>query len=211
MKPRLLVFASGSLTGGGSGFENLVEHAAKGALKADIVGVVSNHANGGVRERAERLHVPFSHFYDMSWSAEGYWKLVEEYKPDFVALSGWLKPVRGLNPRTTFNIHPAPLPAFGGKGLYGQYVHEAVLVAFREGRVSVSAVTMHFVTPEYDRGPVFFEHAVRIDPDDTPETLGKRVKDAEHFWQPRITNLVVQGHIRWDGENEVSLTGEMAI
>jgi phosphoribosylglycinamide formyltransferase-1 len=200
----LIIFSSGTSEGGGSGFENLVIKAREGVLSANIVGVVSNHENGGVRERADRLGVHFIHF-PKPWDAEKYKQIVEENKADFVALSGWLKLARGLDPRTTFNIHPGPLPSFGGAGMYGHYVHEAVMEAFREGKVTHSAVTMHFVTDQYDRGPIFFQRFVKIEEDDTAETLAKRVNETEHKYQPIITNMVVNGEISWDGKNAESL------
>ena len=187
--PKLLIFASGTKDGGGSGFENLVDARNNGILKADIVAVVSNHENGGVREKADRLGIPFVHF------TGDYQKIVNDTGADFVALSGWLKLVKDLDPKKTFNIHPGPLPKFGGPGMYGHHVHEAVMEAYKKGEVTHSAVTMHFVTPVYDEGPVFFRHEVEIMPDDTPETLAKRVNEAEHKWQPIITNKVVNGEI----------------
>lgn len=202
--PKLLVFASGTKDGGGSGFENLVASTKDGRLEAEIVGVVSNHEQGGVRTRADRLGIPFIYFAG-PYEAEHYQKIVKETAADFVALSGWLKLAVGLDPRTTFNIHPAPLPEFGGKNFYGMKTHEAVLEAYKEGHITHSAVSMHFVTPEFDEGPVFFSHPVEIQPDDTPETLAHRVNKAEHAYQPEITNLVVHGKISWDGVHPESL------
>lgn len=206
VNPRLLVFASGTKEGGGSGFENLVLAVRNRHLSADIVGVVSNHEHGGVRERAARLGVPFV-FFPGPYDAPSYQALVAQRRADFVALSGWLKLVSGLDPRTTFNIHPGPLPAFGGKGLFGHAVHEAVLAAYAKGLLTHSAVSMHFVTEAFDEGPVFFSHPVPILRGDTPETLGARVNEAEHKWQPLITQKVVSGKIAWDGKNPATLQG----
>ncbi len=204
--PKLLIFATGTPEGGGSGFENLVTASRDGRLTAEIVGVVCNFEHGGVREKADRLGIPF---YCMAgpYNAGDYQALVVQTGAEFCALSGWLKLVKGLDPRTTFNIHPGPLPEFGGSGLYGHFVHEAVMKAYKEGRVTHSAVSMHFVTPEFDEGPVFFSHPVEILPDDTADTLAKRVNEAEHRYQPEITNLVVNGQISWDGKDPVSLMG----
>lgn len=201
-KPTLIIFASGSKTGGGSGFENLVNASRSGILSADIIAVVSNHENGGVREKADRLQIPFIHF-DGPWTKEQYRRVAEG--ADYVALSGWLKLVSGLDPRRTINIHPGPLPRFGGKGMHGHHVHQAVMEAYRRGEVTHSAVSMHFVTEKYDEGPLFLSVPVLINPDDTPETLGHRVNLVEHDYQPRVTNDVILGRIRWDGENPDSL------
>lgn len=203
-KPSILVFASGSKEGGGSGFENLVLRSRDGVLQANIVAVASNHMNGGVRRHADKLRVPFIHF-SKPWDAKTYSRIVNENGADFVALSGWLKLVCGLDPRTTINIHPGPLPEFGGPGLYGHYVHEAVMAAFRRGEITHSAVSMHFVTSEYDKGPIFFKRYVRILDDDTPDSLAERVNACEHRWQPVITNLVLQETIRWNGREPSSL------
>ncbi|MCR4277554.1 MAG: phosphoribosylglycinamide formyltransferase [Candidatus Berkelbacteria bacterium] len=209
-RPKILVFASGSADGGGSGFEKLVLASRGGPLEADIVGVVSNHENGGVRARADNLGVPFRRFV-RPWTGEAYQRCAAESGADFFALSGWLKLVTGLDPatcfnsRTVFNIHPGPLPDFGGPGLYGHHVHEAVIAAFGRGEITHSAVSMHFVTEEYDRGPVFFRCNVKINADDTPESIGTRVNQQEHRYQPEITSMVVNGLIRWDGIDPNSL------
>ncbi|TSC73670.1 MAG: phosphoribosylglycinamide formyltransferase 1 [Parcubacteria group bacterium Gr01-1014_44] len=203
-KPKLIIFSSGTKTGGGSGFENLVKAQKSGALLADIVAVVSNHENGGVREKADRLGVPFLLFQG-PFEENDYQRIVQDSGAEWVALSGWLKLISGLDPARTFNIHPAPLPRFGGQGMYGRFVHEAVLEAFHRGEVTHSAVTMHFVTPAYDEGPVFFRFPVEILADDTTETLGLRVNKVEHQWQPKITSMVVNGEISWDGKNRESL------
>lgn len=203
-KPKLIIFASGSKTGGGSGFENLVNAVRTGKLNADIVAVVSNHESGGVREKADRLAIPFVHFAG-PFTAEEYRRIVGKYGAEWMALSGWLKLVKGLDSTRTFNIHPGPLPKFGGKGMYGHFVHEAVMAAYRAGEVTFSGVTMHFVTEKYDDGPTFFQYPVQILPDDTAETLQQRVNAAEHRFQPLITDLVINGQISWDGQHCESL------
>jgi len=198
-RPKILVFASGTKTGGGSGFRRLVEESTKlgGNLAADIIGVVSNHLNGGVKRIADEVGVPF-YFFDNARNATGrqYQYFVSTLGAEWVALSGWLKLVKGLNPATTFNIHPGPLPKFGGPGMYGHHVHEAVMAAFGRGELTHSAVSMHFVDQEYDHGNLFFKLPVEIEPDDTPDSLGARVNKQEHVWQSFITDLVVHRHIR---------------
>ncbi|MEK9154282.1 MAG: formyltransferase family protein [Patescibacteria group bacterium] len=208
VKPKLIIFASGTATGGGSGFENLVVATKSGVLDAEIVAVVSNHDHGGVRERAERLGVPFTYFAG-PYDAEHYQKIVTDMRAEWIALSGWLKFVKGLDPRRTFNIHPALLSQlsgrFGGEGMWGHRVHEAVKIALDSGEITESGLTMHFVTDEYDRGPVFFEHRVPLQKSMSSEDIAKAVNKAEHDWQPKITNLVVHGEIRWNGINPETL------
>lgn len=205
-RKRGVVFATGGKgkNEGGSGFEVLVNASRDGRLDAEIVAVVSNHATGGVYHRAQRLDIPFR-CLGGPWEPQKYQEIVAEYEPDLICLSGWVKPVRGLDPKITTNIHPASLPEFGGKGMYSHYVHEAVMEAYHRGEIKQSAVSMHFVTPEYDAGPVFFRKLVQILPNDTPKTLAARVNKFEHIFQPVITNLVVNGDIWWDGVNPSSL------
>jgi phosphoribosylglycinamide formyltransferase 1 len=204
-KPKLLVFASGSKTAGGSGFENLVVQSRENPeVNFEVVAVVSNHENGGVRGRAAKLGVKFIHFAG-PFERDEYQRLVRETGAEWVALSGWLKLALGLDPAKTINIHPGPLPRFGGKGMYGHYVHDAVVEAYKNGEVTHGAVTMHFVTEVYDEGPVFFRFPVKVEEDDTGETLGARVLEEEHKWQPLITSQIVNSEISWDGENRDSL------
>ncbi len=194
---RVLVFASGDDRGGGSGFQELVEFSRTypPVLDAQIIGVISNHPNGGVRKRADALHIPFEH-WPGAYNSEGYRAFVKKYQADFVMCSGWLKFVRGLDPARTVNIHPGPLPRFGGAGMYGHHVHEAVMAAYHRGEVTQSAVTMHFVDETaYDHGPIIFQMPVLIRPEDDAETLAKRVNEKERAWQSHILNLVVHRHI----------------
>ena len=209
---KIIIFASGTKDGGGSGFENLVNATKNGILNAQIMAVVSNHENGGVRERADRLGIKFIHF-PAPWIAEKYKEITRD--ANLVCLSGWLKLVTGLDPKKTINIHPGPLPRFGGAGMYGHHVHEAVMEACKNPdlanrqRVTHSAVSMHFVTEKYDEGPLFFSQSVPILPNDTAETLAKRVNEAEHKWQPIITQKVLSDEISWDGQNLKSLRGQI--
>jgi len=196
-KVRILVFASGDEKGGGSGFQELVEFSRTNppVLDAQIVGVISNHPQGGVRRRADALHIPFEHWAG-PFDAEGYRAFVAKFQADFVMCSGWLKFVRGLDPARTVNIHPGPLPQFGGPGMYGHHVHEAVVAAYRRGEITQSAVTMHFVDDvAFDHGPTIFQMPVLIRPDDDAETLAKRLNEKERAWQSYILNLVVHGYI----------------
>ncbi|MDD5152569.1 MAG: formyltransferase family protein [Candidatus Pacebacteria bacterium] len=203
---KIIIFASGTKDGGGSGFENMVNASRGGVLNCKISAVVSNHENGGVRQRADKLGIKFIHFLP-PYTAERYKEITKD--ADLVCLSGWLKLVVGLNPQKTINIHPGPLPRFGGQGMYGHHVHEAVVEAYKAGTVTHSAVSMHFVTDEYDRGPLFFSKPVKISPNDTAETLAKKVIETEHKWQPIITEKVLMGEISWDGKNPESLRGQI--
>lgn len=228
-KPKLIIFASGTKDGGGSGFKNLVEALHDGRLDAEIVAVVSNIRGGGVEQKAEMLGVRFVHLPKDARTAKDHEQLVKELAGDdyWVSLSGclWLVPMKeypnadepGLDPRRVFNIHPGPLsvvrhngsPEFGGAGMYGHFVHEAVMRAFRDTKrapmLRHSGVSMHFVTKAYDDGPVFFELPIPIPEHFDAEMLGRWVNQHEHLFQPEITNLVVHQEIHWNGKDTKSL------
>ncbi len=198
-RPRLLVYASGGPKGGGSGARELAENSRTGVLWADVVGFVSNHEHGGVRQHADSLGIEFYYLPNprKTERESAHQAVIEHFRPDFVALSGWLRlfPTSVLGDIVAVNIHPGRLPKFGGKGMHGHHVHEAVIEAFRRSEITHTAVTMHFVNDKYDDGSIFFEYPILIRDDDTPDTIAARVNKIEHGWQSFITNLVVTGQI----------------
>ena len=111
--PNILVFASGTKTGGGSGFETMVRAARTRPpiLDARICAVVTNHLHGGVWQKAQALGIPVE-YWGGPYGAGGYRHLVKHFHADYVMLSGWLKLVAGLDPARTINIHPGPLPVW---------------------------------------------------------------------------------------------------
>jgi phosphoribosylglycinamide formyltransferase 1 len=202
--PNILVFASGTKTGGGSGFEKMVRAARTQPpiLDARICAVITNHFDGGVWRKAKALGI-HSEYWGGPYLARGYQNYAKYFAADYVMLSGWLKLVAGLDPARTINIHPGPLPRFGGPKLYGHHVHEAVMAAYHRKEVTHSAITMHFVDAVYDRGPIFCAQRIPIEPSDTPETLAAKVHRAEHEWQPRVLNFIVHGQVRLVGREVV--------
>ena len=210
IKPYILVFSSGTKTGGGSGFETMVRAARNRPpmLDAWICAVITNHFDGGVWHKAKALGIR-SEYWVGPYTATGYQNFVKYFTADYVMLSGWLKLVAGLDPARTINIHPGPLPRFGGPKLYGHYVHEAVMAAYHRGEITHTAVTMHFVDAKYDRGPILFALPIPIEPSDTLETLAAKVNRAEHEWQPRVLNYLVHGQVRLVGKEVVYETEEL--
>ena len=209
-RPNILVFASGTKTGGGSGFETMgrATRTRPPILDASICAVITNHCEGGVWHKAQALGI-HAEYWAGPYLAEGYQNFVKYFNADYVMLSGWLKLVSGLDPARTINIHPGPLPRFGGPNLYGHYVHDAVMAAYQRGEITHSAVTMHFVDAVYDRGPIIFALPIPIEPGDTPATLAAKVNRAEHEWQPRVLNYVVHGQVRLVGKEVVYETEEL--
>lgn len=181
--PRLAVLASG----GGSNLQALIDAHARGDLPAPVVLVISNRADAGALERAARHGIAAAHV-DFRREADPNAKILEslrEHEVDVVVLAGWLRlidpRVLAAYPERVVNIHPAPLPRFGGRGMYGLHVHEAVLAA----GVARSGPTVHLVDEHYDRGPILAHVDVPVEPGDTPESLQARVLRAEHalYWK----------------------------
>lgn len=202
----IIVFAHGTDSpekGGGSGFRELVLQGRIRNLPYVVVMVCTPYANGSVAAIAKKLHIPV-YILQQRPCAEQYVALMKMTGAAFAATSGYLWPVLGLETSQSINIHPGPLPAFGGRGMHGHYVHDAVIAAYKRGEVRRSAVSMQFVTPyektatgdNYDAGPIFASVEVEIKPDDTAKTLGERVNRLEHRVQPAYTSLVVEGLIQ---------------
>jgi len=175
---RVAVLASG----GGTNLQALLDALGPDA-PAHVVRVVTNRADAGALERARQAGVPTTVLRDPADAAE---LLVALADADLVVLAGYLK----LVPQAAvarfrhrlINIHPALLPAFGGPGMYGRRVHEAVLAS----GAAVSGATVHYVDEQYDRGPIIAQRRVPVRPDDTPDTLAARVLAAEHELLPEV-------------------------
>lgn len=207
-KKRLLVFATGGKNPGegGSGVRELIEHSLTQDASYEVIGIVSNYPGGGAYDISEEYNISF-YFFDGPFTAEGYQKVIEVFQPDFVALSGWVKPVEGIDPRICFNIHPGRLPHTAGK--YGHFVHEEMIRLRDDGITNQTAINIHFVTSHkkhgYDTGPRPFEYRIIVRKKDMAETLAKRVNEKERAWQWIITDLICSGRIGWDGKNPDTL------
>ncbi len=199
-----LFLASGTKKDGGSGMQAMVEAAVRGMFRINLVGVASQFERGGVWERAVRLEVPFYHLPG-PWTPEAYRDLIRKTNADLIFLAGWDHLVVGVDPRIATNVHPAPLPGYGGKGWHGLRVHERMLAARDRGEVACTAVSIHFVTAKFDDGPVIFLQDVEMPDGITAKDLQDIVKTVEHRFQWRVNNLVARGLIAWDGHDPESV------
>ncbi len=183
LRPRLGVLASG----GGSNLQAIMDAISRGDLAAELALVISNNSGAGALTRASdagipALHISAKHHGDPD---EAICTALEEHKIDAVILAGYMKkiPTKMLQrfPQGVLNIHPGPLPRFGGKGMFGPRVHEAVLAA----GVAYSGPTVHVVNEIYDDGPILAHRPVEVLRDDDSESLGARVLEAEHdlYWR----------------------------
>jgi formyltetrahydrofolate-dependent phosphoribosylglycinamide formyltransferase len=177
---RVAVFASG----GGTNLQALLD-ACRPPAPARVTLVLSDKPTAGALERARAASAATAVLQDHR-DAQEILGTLEDHAIDLVVLAGYLKlvPPEVVNAYAgrMINIHPALLPSFGGKGMYGRKVHEAVLAS----GAALSGPTVHLVSTEYDRGPILAQWPVPVHPDDTPETLAARVLAAEHQLLPAV-------------------------
>jgi formyltetrahydrofolate-dependent phosphoribosylglycinamide formyltransferase len=192
------------LSGSGRTLENLQQAIDEGRLSARIVVVVSSKSDAYGLVRAQRhgldaVAMPRKEYSSLETFNAAMNAVLARYRIDLVVLAGFLslyRPPPALETKV-MNIHPALLPAFGGKGLYGDRVHRAVL----EAGVKVSGCTVHFADAHYDQGPIILQKAVPVKDDDTSETLAARVFAAECELYPQAIQLFAENRLQVEGRH----------
>ncbi len=184
---RIAIFASGS----GSNAEAIARYLAD-HTDVEVSLILTNNPDAGVIQRARRLHIPVvvfdrKTFYDSDRIID----LLRNQAIDLVVLAGFMmlipeQLVRAFS-RQIVNIHPALLPKYGGKGMYGHFVHEAVVAAGE----SESGITIHYVNEVYDEGEIIFQATCALTPTDTPGDVARKVQLLEHEHYPRVVGQVV--------------------
>jgi phosphoribosylglycinamide formyltransferase-1 len=190
------------ISGGGTTLQNLIDRIALGRLNATIAGVVSSRADALGIERAKKAGVPVEVAASRSTRfADEVWLAVRAFAPDLVCFAGWLRllPIPADFRHRVLNIHPALLPAFGGKGMYGRHVHEAVLAS----GAKVSGCTVHFADDTYDTGPMLVQKCVPVMEGDDAESLAARVFAAECEAYPEAIALLASGRVKVEGRRAV--------
>jgi phosphoribosylglycinamide formyltransferase-1 len=179
---RIAIFASGN----GSNAENITRYFLKNNNMKPVI-FISNKKEAFIHERARNLGVPSCSFSKSEFD-EGtpIVKKLREYQVDFVILAGFLlkisQPILDAFPDRIVNIHPALLPKFGGKGMYGGHVHRAVV----EARERESGITIHYVNEHYDEGDIIFQASCPVLPSDTPDDVARKVQELEYEFFPRV-------------------------
>jgi formyltetrahydrofolate-dependent phosphoribosylglycinamide formyltransferase len=194
------VFASGR----GSNFQAILKAIDDGGLPARVTLLVSNNSTAGALELARSRNIPAIHLSQKHYSSEDAYgeqllELLTRNGVELIALAGYMKRIPA-NVIARFrnrilNIHPALLPAFGGPGMYGMHVHEAVLAA----GVKVTGATVHIVDEEYDKGPIVMQKVVEVSSNDTPETLAARVLPVEHEIYPKVLAAFAGNRVHIEG------------
>ena len=188
MKKRIAIFASGS----GSNAQKIMEHFKRNS-EAEVVLILTNNPQAYVLQRADNFEIP-SHIFTRGelYESDAVIKLLKNLQVDLIVLAGflWLVPPTLLKafPNKIINLHPALLPKFGGKGMYGDHVHQAVLDAGEEE----SGITIHFVSEKFDEGEILHQFRFRIEPGDTLEVIKFKGQQLEHQNFPRVIESLLK-------------------
>lgn len=192
------------VSGGGTNLQAILDRIRCGSLDAEVGVVISNNSQAGALERARSRQIPAFHissrrFPDPADLDEAILRALREHGVELVALAGYMKRlgprVLGAYPDRILNVHPALLPAFGGQGMYGIRVHEAVIAS----GAKLTGVTVHLVDAVYDHGPIIAQRAVPVEDDDTPESLFERVLKVEHALYPEVLQWFAEERVRVEG------------
>ena len=193
-------------SGGGTNLQTIMDNCAAGRIDAQVVVVISD-VECGALERARRAGIPAEHidrrdkqrFPDREAFDRAVLERLQSHQVELVCLAGYLRImtpelVNAFSGRM-MNIHPALLPSFGGKDMWGHHVHQAVL----DYGCKVSGCTVHFVWTETDGGPIILQRAVPVEEGDTPETLAARILPLEHQLYSQAIQLFVEGRLKIEG------------
>ena len=186
------------VSGGGSNLQSIIDETKNGILKgiAEVVIVISNNPSAYGLERAKKENIKAVALDYKNMDKKGYdeqlYNLIKESGADIICLAGYLKKVPDIIVKEyksrILNIHPALLPKFGGKGMYGHFVHEAVLKA----KEKKSGPTVHYVDENYDTGSIILQTEVPVYETDSPEDVAKRVLVQEHIIFPKAIKKVIE-------------------
>lgn len=185
---KIVIFASGS----GTNAENIIKHF-QNTTNIKVVAVLSNRRSAGVLKRAHDLNVKALLFdKEALYHTNDVLNILKDIKPDLIVLAGflWLFPSNIIQefPDRIINIHPALLPKYGGKGMYGSRVHESIIT----NREKESGITIHYVNEKYDEGNTIFQAKTKIEPDDTAESLADKIHQLEYQHFPEVIQQLLE-------------------
>ena len=191
MMTRVAIFVSGN----GTNCENIIRHFS-GSSSVRVALVVCNRPDAYALVRAARLDVPSAVVSKADFADETkVTELLDSYGIDFIVLAGFLLMVppflTARYPRRIVNIHPALLPKYGGKGMYGRHVHEAV----RVNNETETGITIHYVSDVCDDGEIIFQAVTPVSPGDTPDDIAAGVHELEQRFYPEIIEKVISGEV----------------
>ena len=189
---KIAIFASGS----GTNAENIVEYLREKQIAVPAM-ILSNNPKAKVLQRAERLQVPYTVFTRKDfYETDHVLNNLLDHQIDLIVLAGflWLIPEKIIRafPNRIINIHPALLPKYGGKGMYGDKVHRAVI----ENGEKESGISIHYVNEKYDEGQIIFQSRCPVEKDDTPESLAAKVHALEYKYYPEVVEKLLNSKLQ---------------
>ncbi len=187
MKRNIAVFASGS----GTNAENIIR-CFREDNRLNVSLLISNKADAFALQRAHRLDVPCVVLEKEEWKqGKSVLALLQDHRIDFIVLAGFLlripEAILHAYPDKIINIHPSLLPKYGGKGMYGDRVHQAVV----EARDKESGITIHYINEHYDQGQVIFQTTCPVHPEDSPEDVACKVHALEYQHYPEVIRRII--------------------
>jgi phosphoribosylglycinamide formyltransferase-1 len=185
---RMVVFASGS----GTNAENIIKYFQKTNL-AEVTLVLSNKSDAKVLDRAEKLSVPSESFTKSEFiDSDKITTILRKESPDLIVLAGFLLKfpefILKEYPNKVINIHPALLPKYGGKGMYGMFVHESVV----KNKESETGITIHYVNENYDEGAVIFQEKFQLSKNDTAASVASKIHELEYEFFPKVIEEILK-------------------
>ncbi|MDD5152368.1 MAG: phosphoribosylglycinamide formyltransferase [Flavobacterium sp.] len=184
---KIIVFASGS----GTNAENIIKYFAKTKI-AKVVSVFTNNAAAKVIERAKNHQIPTEIFSKSELLESNLLQKIQEIDPDMIVLAGFLLKfpdhIIEKYPNKIINIHPALLPNYGGKGMYGMHIHRAIV----NNKEKETGISIHYVNEHYDEGGIIFQKNVALTDDDTPETVAEKIHELEQKYFPEIISRLLE-------------------
>ena len=187
---KIVLFASGS----GTNAENIILHFKK-SRQANVVAVFCNNPKAKVLERAQKHHVTAVFFSKEDLKTEIFLQKLNKFQPDLIVLAGFLlqlpENIIQSYSNKIINIHPALLPKYGGKGMYGMNVHQSVL----ENKESETGITIHYVNEHYDEGKIIFQKSVGIKDCITAEEIAVKIHELEQQYFPEVIEKLITSNI----------------
>jgi phosphoribosylglycinamide formyltransferase 1 len=183
---KIVIFASGS----GTNAENIISYLKKGS-QGNVVALFTNNTNAKVLEKVKKHDIPSVIFSKEALLGQNILLKLNAFRPDLIVLAGFLlkfpKNIIDAYPNKIINIHPALLPKYGGKGMYGINVHKAVL----ENNETETGITIHYVNENYDEGNIIFQKEVNIKNCINPEEIANKVHELEHQYFPEVISEIL--------------------
>jgi len=188
---KIVIFASGS----GTNAENIIKYFENKEF-GSVVAVFTNNPNAKVIERAKKFHLPTEIFSKAELFESKVLQKLNDFQPDLIVLAGFLlklpENIIESYPNKIINIHPALLPKYGGKGMYGMNVHKAVV----ENKEKETGISIHFVNENYDEGNIIFQERVALLETDSPENVAEKIHELEQRYFPEIIEKLLNQDTR---------------